>query len=337
MIYTLQVLRFLAAFFVVLTHSMGEQGFEIQVGAFGVDLFFVISGFIIAHVTEGDQKNFLEKRIIRIVPLYWLFTLLLTGVTLVAPSLLNAAEFNIPHIISSLFFYPYWTAQTDFKPILKLGWTLNYEMFFYALFFIAMKVSHTHREFLASLLIIVVLTGVAIFPPADTSPLAFYGGNIMFEFVFGMVLAKLYRGGLCWRIRLTTSAGISILALSSMILLTYWSDRLDRVIVFGVPSAILLYVAFCVEPWFVQRSNRIKEVAVRLGDLSYPMYLIHIYVIASLSRLFEIEISIGMLFTMVLVFTLLVAWAVDIYYDRPMRSVLRRKFLVRQRQGVLRG
>lgn len=334
MIYSLQVLRFLAALFVVLTHSMGELGFAERIGAFGVDLFFVISGFIITHVTEGDQSHFAEKRIIRLVPLYWLFTLFLATVALVAPSLLNTAEFDVAHILSSLFFYPLWTEQAEFKPLLKLGWTLNYELFFYMLFFVAMKARGRHREVLAGLLIAAVVTGVALVRPGDSSPLTFYGCNIMCEFIFGMALAKLYRSGLSWRIAPLPAGALVVLGFVCMVLLTYRNGSLDRVVYYGLPSAVVLYAALCAEPWLARLPACIRTVMVRAGDLSYPMYLIHIYVIAVLARLLDMELSLGMLFAVALGVTILAAWVVDVFYDRPVRRTLRRWLLNRGARKV---
>jgi exopolysaccharide production protein ExoZ len=323
MIYSLQILRFLAALFVVLTHSMGELGVSGRIGAFGVDLFFVISGFIIAHVTEGDQSHFAAKRIIRIVPLYWLFTLFLAAVALVAPSLLNSAEFDVVHILSSLLFYPLWTEQTEFKPLLKLGWTLNYEVFFYVLFFVAMKISHRHREVLAGLLIAAAVTGVALVRPEDTNPLTFYGRNIMFEFVFGMALAKLYRSDLSWRIAPLPASALVVLGFVCMVLLTYQNGSFDRVVYYGLPSAAVLYAALCAEPWLVRLPARFRTVMVRAGDLSYPMYLIHIYVIAVIARLLDMDLSLGVLFAVALGGTILASWVVDVFYDGPLRRALR--------------
>ena len=95
----IQVLRFLAAFSVMMVH-LPIFGF----GSWGVDIFFVISGFIMMYVTEFNERNFLIKRIIRIVPLYWILTLGVFSVAFFFPDLLNNTTASLDHLIKSLFY-----------------------------------------------------------------------------------------------------------------------------------------------------------------------------------------------------------------------------------------
>ena len=82
MLTSVQLLRFIAAFLVVLTHTLGEYEWSRPFGSFGVDIFFVISGFIIYVITDKDFEYFLRKRLIRIVPMYWVFTLGVAAIAL---------------------------------------------------------------------------------------------------------------------------------------------------------------------------------------------------------------------------------------------------------------
>ena len=129
----IQVLRFFAAFSVMMVH-LPIIGF----GIWGVDIFFVISGFIMMYVTENNQKNFLIKRIIRIVPLYWILTLGVFSIAIFYPDLLNNTTANFEHLIKSLFFVPFDKNSSGHFPILFLGWTLNFEIIFYILFSISL-------------------------------------------------------------------------------------------------------------------------------------------------------------------------------------------------------
>src|SRR5262249_39672775 len=130
---SLQALRAVAALSVVLYHIdfIGR-------GAFGVDIFFVLSGFIICHVTAADRQHFLLKRLIRIVPLYWARTLVVCALALAAPRLLQTTSDSWMGLLKSLFFIPYEKESGRVYPVLFLGWTLNYEMFFYVVFSIAL-------------------------------------------------------------------------------------------------------------------------------------------------------------------------------------------------------
>ena len=190
-IISIQLLRFFAASLIVLTHARGEYNFT-QFGVFGVDIFFIISGFIISVVTKENIDWFFVKRLIRIVPLYWFFTIILTLIAYFYPALLRTSEFNIPHIISSLFFFPYWTENTQFMPILKLGWTLNYEILFYLLFYISMKINHAFREIICSFFILSIVISNYLFAFQDNSALIFYSDSILLEFIFGMMIGCIF-------------------------------------------------------------------------------------------------------------------------------------------------
>ncbi len=140
--YSIQALRGLAASLVVIAHifehpSRGDPNALLLTGRFGVEIFFVISGFVMTHVAgEGafSPGAFAVRRIMRIVPLYWVCTLLVFAVALVAPALFKTTTADVKHLVLSLFFIPAPDPQaaSDWRPLFKLGWTLNYEMFFYA-------------------------------------------------------------------------------------------------------------------------------------------------------------------------------------------------------------
>lgn len=325
MILSVQGLRFLAAAFVVLTHSMGELAFDFRVGSFGVDLFFVISGFIISHVTEHDRRQFVVKRTIRILPLYWAFTLLLACIAFVAPSLLKQTTFDVYHLIASLFFFPLWTEQTGFQPLLRLGWTLNCEAFFYLLFFISLKICHRHREFLTSAFILTAIFGIRATELSETNPLEFYNRLVFIEFIFGMLIALLYRSQSFSQLQLGFGGALALGVTSLALLIggSFQDFGLDRAIAFGLPSTTLLYAALCLEPWFRATSPGAKHLLIRGGDLSYPMYLAHIYIIALMGRVLEVDLSLAIFTGTALMITIVVSWGVDVMYDRPIRRVLR--------------
>src|SRR5262249_55839896 len=132
-----------AALLVVFNHSRQFAGFEsaidTTVGHAGVDIFFVISGFVMA-VTAGRANYpagvFLQRRIIRIVPLYWAATFFTAGLLLIAPGLFRDNVVTLKHFLLSLFFIPHVSPDSahDLSPLIKIGWTLNFEMFFYVVF-----------------------------------------------------------------------------------------------------------------------------------------------------------------------------------------------------------
>ncbi len=149
---SVQMLRAIAALAVIWSHSTLEllrftdvdlRTFSSlsSMGRIGVDIFFVISGFVMVYVSSrhfqktGEVSRFVLRRIIRVVPVYWFYTSLMLGVALFAPDMLRNFKLSWFHVAASYLFIPWATpGDNDFHPLLGIGWTLNYEMFFYILF-----------------------------------------------------------------------------------------------------------------------------------------------------------------------------------------------------------
>jgi peptidoglycan/LPS O-acetylase OafA/YrhL len=178
---SVQMMRGIAALSVVFFH------FEIfSKGGFGVDLFFCISGFIMMLVTEKNTDDFLKKRALRIIPLYYLLTLGVFTMNFIAPQLFVRTETDFASLLRSLFFI----SGIKAEPIVGVGWTLCYEMLFYLLFFVAFKISHKNRHWITfAFLAIIVLTGLVFRPTNDY--LMFYTRPILLEFALGMFAYKI--------------------------------------------------------------------------------------------------------------------------------------------------
>lgn len=152
MLNSIQTLRALAAWIVVFHHYM-QVAFKFSLtdpvsvalykyGAVGVDLFFVISGFVI--YLSASQKHqspgiFALHRLARIAPAYWSFTLATVATLLIVPGIVPLTMYEPVFLLKSLFFIP---AQNPsgigLYPVVTMGWTLNYEMAFYVIFFLAL-------------------------------------------------------------------------------------------------------------------------------------------------------------------------------------------------------
>ena len=175
MLFNIQALRAVAALLVVFVHidRLAElAGFRSGTTAFGntgVDLFFVISGFImVVTVTERPQSpsQFFRHRVARIVPLYWLVTLAVFTLALVAPVLLQSTKANPAELLKSLAFIPYPRSDGQMHPLVFVGWTLNYEMMFYALFAVGMLFARKATGFAFTLgaLVLAVIAGQIVRP-----------------------------------------------------------------------------------------------------------------------------------------------------------------------------
>ena len=186
---SIQALRGLAALFVVFQHVR-----FLNFGAFGVDIFFCISGFMIMFTTEKSTKYFFRKRLVRILPLYYLMTLGTYLLLLLFPSMFQQTRHDFSYLVKSLLFIPFDIGSGAIQPLVRIGWTINCEMLFYLLFFIAFHISMKYRGLICSAFLVILVGMVQIFAPAISSwqspignvlsPfLIFYGDPVMLEFL----------------------------------------------------------------------------------------------------------------------------------------------------------
>ncbi|MFK7857999.1 MAG: acyltransferase family protein [Granulosicoccus sp.] len=256
---TIEVLRFFAAFAVMFVHIP-----TVEKGRFGVDAFFVISGYVMMLSTQASGDRFFLKRLIRIVPTYYALTIAVYLIAIAMPALLNNTTADPVHLIKSLLFIPFDKNGIGHAPILFLGWTLNYEMYFYLLFAIALGVSHQYRGLVATVLIFCIWCLCSI---PDVFIARVYGDLIVFEFVLGILLymiisLKSYRQIL----------SIMLVLIAAVLL----SDDLlgDRFVYAGLPS--VLFIGFSL---MVFKGKSMPRLFVLLGGASYVLYLTHPYVI----------------------------------------------------------
>ena len=237
--------------------------------AAGVDIFFVISGFIMQYVSSTERPGiFLKKRIVRIVPLYWLGTL--------SYCLINyhwdSKDFKAVHISSllkSLFFVPHHSLEypSAISPILLVGWTLNYEVFFYMLFGIGLYFRRS-LEVCTVGLVLLVVSGL-IHPSPDPLVTA-YTDFRMLEFVFGMWIALAYRSGRISEIP-------KLLLPCALISLTFIPLVLKDA--FAVSATILCSSAIVAGALRLEENLPEIRPLKLLGDASYSIYLTHLFVL----------------------------------------------------------
>jgi exopolysaccharide production protein ExoZ len=280
----LQILRAVAALMVVLHHARlsvpGSGGWP-SFGEAGVDIFFVISGFVMAYTTRSiggalSMKSrlhevgvFLRKRVVRVVPLYWLALLWTSRRDLVqrhvSADLVKDALF-IPHP-NSVFHD--WLA-----PTLQQGWTLNYEAFFYVLFALSLLCGSARMAAVLSALVALALAGELSARagwPVDADSAAgiarrFYGDNIILEFGYGIVVERIVSAR--W-LRDLPRWGAAAAALAGFALLALGHGRGTRGILEGLPAALIVWSG--VRLWAGKRAPTLEL----LGAASYSIYLFH--------------------------------------------------------------
>ncbi|KAA0699167.1 acyltransferase [Neorhizobium sp. P12A] len=288
MLVQLQYLRAIAALMVVYFHSVLQvpkvnAGFDWQFHLFGetgVDIFFVLSGFVMWLTTVGRRISpieFYRRRIKRIVPLYWLATIFSAVVALIAPTILKSTVFNLPHLVASLLFLP-WRNPADpdlITPIVVPGWTLNYEMFFYCVFGLLLLVPERWRLYSLFGAMTAIIVGCHLLPFQSTAT-TFYGDPIIYEFLAGVVLAKLYLEKIFLPQRLAWPAialGFAFLLINETL-----CDASMRSYMWGIPAVIIVYSAVSID------FSRLPEIGWLnyLGDASYSVYITHAFTLAFL-------------------------------------------------------
>src|SRR5258708_26611358 len=189
-----QYLRGIAAMLVVLHHLYFDNT---QLGPFGVKIFFVISGFVMWFTTAGvnvSPLSFWRRRLVRIVPLYWFFLSLLVGIGLSPPHYLKSTEITPGTVVKSFLFIPHFHAvQKVIAPILIPGWSLNYEMFFYFIFGIALLIESLAFRAITIGVVLwsLVLLGLSLSPEGAAA--ATYTSPNLLLFFDGIILAIIYR------------------------------------------------------------------------------------------------------------------------------------------------
>jgi peptidoglycan/LPS O-acetylase OafA/YrhL len=276
---SLQVLRFLAAFLVVLFHA--GAGLQIEYGlssnlfhygASGVDVFFVLSGFIIAYTSDASRGvfYFLKRRVARIVPLYWFLTAGVIVIALVMPQLLNSTVVNAETVWKSFLFIPYEKDSGLLQPILFLGWTLCYEMYFYLVFAGALMAGRQTPWVVCAVISLVVLIGAAW--PEGPVLWRFYSDPITLEFLYGVLLHQLF---LRWPLLRQGSLPLAAVLCGVGLVLYAAGVGLPRFLGQGVPAAILVTGFLCLR----LPEGRTVALLVVLGDASYSLYLSHPYLL----------------------------------------------------------
>lgn len=283
----LQYIRAIAALLVVYFHAILQLEklnpdawiTDYLFGKSGVDLFFVLSGFVM-WITTSDKPqsaaDFWWKRVRRVVPLYWAVTLAAAAVALVVPQILKSTQFDVPHILASLAFLP-WLNPSDpagemIAPLIVPGWTLNYEMYFYLLFGLCLLVPVRHRIAAITALIGSVFL-VANLAPQSTAA-RFYGDTVIFEFVAGVIIGRIYKTGVS--VSSPVVALAVVLGFAVLVFNDYRGFDLPRLITIGIPAAFTIFFATAIRIPDLKAWRWLRL----LGDASYSIYLTHIFTLA---------------------------------------------------------
>lgn len=308
---SIQVLRGFAAIGVVLYHMLviekkyaGGDHFLpdlFRIGQSGVDLFFVISGFIMVTIIrrEGREKNpmdFLIHRFSRIYPNYWFYFFITFAVWLLQPTLVNASQGGHFNFFRSFFLIPSTTL-----PLVLIAWSLIYEVYFYLVF--SLLVGLHQRKMLISLLawlLFLVIVNLVFANPSSpilstpASPvLSLILSPYSIEFIAGALAAMLMTSPFIKNLPPVVFIALTLLIPAALpFLFTHFyspggaaGNLFRQTVVFGAAYSMLLLSVVSLE----QRSMlRFPSFLIRIGDISYTLYLSHLLILGAIGRIWAL-------------------------------------------------
>ena len=293
-----QEMRGVAAFLVTLTHF--NYLFNVVPyfnSSIGVDIFFIISGFLMAYILEKKKYKageFLSRRILRIIPLYFICTLFIVFL-----KILSGQDFNIYDSIRSFLFYPFIGNEWN-DLIIAPGWTLVFELFFYVLVLIKIIWNKNGFLYLALVWIPIIFIYESINIDYRINILNVLFNSLNIEFLYGVLAYYLYKN---ISFNIFSLKIIFIFSFICLLLLSLYSDdsvsfeliprdtiyisgiSFPRFITWGIP-AFLFFISF------VNLKSRSK-ILENIGEWSYSLYLLQYIFIGLLSKfLIFLEINI---------------------------------------------
>jgi exopolysaccharide production protein ExoZ len=314
---SVQYLRAIAALLVVLHHARNPKTWlfnpleHFMGGTTGVDIFFVISGFIMFTAARGEQVGtFVWRRLARVAPLYWIATLLMLTLAVLGGEVQTAER--VVSLVKSLLFFPHFSVDFPDQvwPYFIPGWTLNYEMFFYALFAVGIAVG---RPLVATSCIIVCLTALGLAVEPEEAIGLTYTNLLLLEFLAGMWIGYVHaKHGFRSLLGVLLPIGFVLIFLVG-----------ENVILRGLCAAAILVGALALESVMPKLS-----LPKALGDASYAIYLFHVpalFVATAFVRRLPLEgwLQFAVMIAVCMGLSMLVGLAVRRFVEQPLLRTLR--------------
>lgn len=292
----IQVLRAVAANAILLTHisSVEEKyGTGVRIlpdivlfGTSGVDLFFMVSGFIIATFARDlPWRLFVVDRVTRIYPPYWFYTTLILPLFILYPAAVNTSYSVAPSLWRSYLLLPDVT-----HPLLTVGWTLIHEMYFYAVFACILAVGFRLERAMVVWAGLIIAGYAAFESQVDeyNYPEIFLLLHpLTLEFIAGVLIGSLVRSGCVKYNRTAIAAGVAwsaaLVAFAPDLHKLFFNFDITHIALVGPAMALIVYGSAARD---VRAVSRMPAWAVRVGDGSYSIYLCHILVISAIGRIF---------------------------------------------------
>ena len=348
---SLQILRFISATLVIISHTYSRvlrtldpvlvknTFFSIlyPIGHIGVDIFFVLSGFIMMYTNYNKfnsscVKNFITKRFLRVAPLYWLITIVCVILLILCPSLFSYGQhLDLSWIVSSFLFLPSHSPSSGvFAPPLGLGWTINFEMYFYSVF--AVGLYFKRHIALIGMSLFFISSCLCGYLFETTHPFIIQATSCLtFEFLIGCFLGyffsnyhkffKLFK--VSSFLLLLIGLGFIYFGVTFLPNLTVSEDfgrglHFERFIFFGLPSVSIVI-------FFLTFSDYFKsKILVELGNASYSLYLTQVLAIPFWSIVLSNSIHPVLFITYVILLSLGSGYIVYRVVEVPFRNYVKK-------------
>lgn len=339
-IYTLQYLRALAVALVVMSHIafkssvVGHDVFDgFRIGASGVDIFFVVSGFVMAMIytrsslrDTAGMADFWVARFSRIFPLYWLVSTVALILFLANPNLVNANS-GPTSVWRSYTLMPTLQASSV-QFLIGPGWSLSFELYFYLLFSGVFLIGRKTAGLNIVTALLVLLAAGSITGMATTYLLT---SPLLLEFVAGMVIFRIYNAA---QGRIPTAIGVTsiLLGLAGFVALNLPGNFVlaQRWWQAGLPAAFVVLGLLAFES---RASRKPSPTLLLIGNASYALYLVHVFVLGAASRLFSMlslrawgTYAEAVFWLGTLAATVVVGCVVHVSVEKPLNRAVRRWF-----------
>jgi peptidoglycan/LPS O-acetylase OafA/YrhL len=221
--------------------------------------------------SPGAPKIFFTRRLIRIVPIYWLLSGLALILTIAVPQAFATGRLlELPYLLGDFAFIPWPNSQGSFERLLVVGWTLDYEMYFYVLFSLALFL-RSGLKWLIGFLLASVIAGLFSHPAHPWLQLLM--SPMLGEFLLGIFVAQLVRHPVSrWAAWTLLVLGCVAVACSGL-----W--RVDRAFEWGIPAAVIVLAVLWLN---IECRGPVGRAMVVLGDASYSIYLTQVFSLPAL-------------------------------------------------------
>jgi exopolysaccharide production protein ExoZ len=340
---SIQYLRCFAIFSVFFLHL----NTKVTIGHFGVDIFFVISGYVMALLASKntDPSKFIKDRIFRIVPLYWATTLVVFILAVYFGDKMLKTSANIESLLLSLAFIPFYKFETEITPLYAIGWTLMFEMLFYVAMFIALlykkHIDKSVNPLVFSFILVASLTFFASLTNKHNPYLQFMGSQNSYVFLYGIIIYWLNTAKFIQNISRPNWYYLTALALAVLYCMAGEVYLMPyRALSVGIPAFLIVFIATRIEyDSNIAMPLKIKSALLYIAEISYAFYLTHILVIMGMKRVLAQKmpaLAPDTLFgaMLALVIALVVAVITHHIFDKPVNGFLKQQFIGNQRMKL---